>query len=174
MINYIEKYHTHLYYILGFFCFLLFFLQRIPGVTLKVGNAYPLLLLPAVMVAAALLREWAGFLTGLVCGIALDTVHNGSACFNTLAFIVIGVGFGLTFRFLLNRNIKSMILAGGVGSLIFFLARWFFLVLLAGDSSAFKILFKYELPSAIYSALFVIPFFIGFKKLSEKYLMHQS
>ena len=174
MINYIEKYHSHLYYILGFLCFFLCFFQRIPGLTLKIGNAYPLLLLPAVMVVAALLREWTGFVTGLICGIALDTFQSGSACFNTLAFIVIGAGFGLVFRFLLNRNIKSMILAGLVGSFLFFVIRWFFLTLLAGDESAIKILFKYEIPSAIYTALFVIPFFIGFKKLCKKYLVQQS
>lgn len=174
MIKYIEKYHSHLYFILGFACFFLFFFQRIPGLSLKIGNAYPLLLLPAVMVVGALLREWTGFVTGLVCGIALDTFQSGSSCFNTLAFIFIGAGFGLIFRYLLNRNIKSIILAGSVGSFLFFFVRWFFLVLLAGDTSAGRYLFKYAIPSAIYTALFVIPFFFGFEKLCKKYLVQQS
>ena len=174
MINYIEKYHSHLYYSIVLICFSFFILQRIPALTLKIGNAYPLLLLPIVMVTACFLRERTGFWTGLACGIALDTVQNGSFCFNTIVFILFGVGFGLLFRFLLNRNIKSIILAGFIGSFIFFLTRWFFLDLITGDPSALGILIKYEIPSAIYTALFVVPFFFLFRKLCKKYLVENS
>lgn len=174
MINYIEKYHSHLYYAIGLICFGLFILQRIPMLSLKIGNACPLLLLPVVMVTACILREWTGFWTGLTCGIALDTVQNGSFCFNTIVLLLFGVSFGLLFRFLLNRNIKSIILMGFIGSFVFFMVRWFFLDFIAGDASALDILIKYEIPSAIYTALFVIPFFFIFKKLCKKHLVEQS
>ena len=89
--------------------------------TLQIGRAFPILLVPIVMVIACFLREWAGFIAGLVCGIALDTVTNGSFCFNTIALMLLGVAVGLTFRLLLNRNIKAVIIVGIIGSLLFFI-----------------------------------------------------
>ncbi len=173
MIQYTEKYHSHLYYSFGFFCFALFVLQRIPEFSLRVGTATPLLLLPAVMVTACFLREWTGFWAGLLCGIALDTVINGSACFHTFGLAVFGLCFGLMFRFFFNRNIKSVILLGGIGSFVFFLVRWFFLTLLSKDFSAGALLLRYDLPSAFYTALFVIPFFYYMRHLCRKYVIVQ-
>lgn len=173
MIKYIEKYHSHLYYSVGFICFALFLIQRIPGCSLKIGAASPVLLLPMVMVAACFLREWAGFWVGFLSGVALDTVGNGSPIFYTITFLLFGVSFGLLFRFLLNRNIKSIVIAGMTGSFLFCLLRWFFLSVLTNDSSAGALLIRYEMPSAIYTGLLVIPLFYLMKRLCKKHLIQQ-
>lgn len=176
MIDYVEKYHHHLYYSLVLWCFGAFILQRIEPFSLKIGTAVPILLLPAVMVIACFLREWSGFISGLLCGIALDTVTNGTRyfnSFNTIALIFLGASVGLIFRFLLNRNIKAMIIVSVLGSLLFFLLKWLFLDLMCGDPSAYELLVKYYLPSAIYTSLFAIPFFYYIKHLCEKYLIEQ-
>lgn len=173
MINYIEKYHSHLYYSIGFLCFGLFVLQRIPGLSLQIGTATPVLLLPVVMVAACFLREWAGFWFGFLSGVALDTVVNGSPVFHTITLILFGVGFGLLFRLLFNRNIKSMLLIGMIGSLLFFLLRWFFLSVIAGEPSAGALLLRYEIPSAVYTGLLIVPFFYYIRWLCKKYLVQQ-
>lgn len=173
MINYVEKYHHHLYYSLVLWCFGVFILQRIEPFSFKIGTAYPLLLLPAVMVIACFLREWTGFFTGLLCGIALDTVTNGTQYFNTIIFMLFGAGVGLIFRFLLNRNIKAMIIVSALGSCLFFLLKWFFLDLLNGDPSASALLLRYYLPSAIYTSLFAIPFFYYVRWLCNRNLIEQ-
>ena len=173
MINYIEKYHHHMYYSLILFCFGIFLLQRIDFFTLKIGGAVPVLLVSALIVIACFLREWTGFISGLICGIALDTVTNGSYCFNTIALMLLGTAVGLTFRLLLNRNIKAIIIIGLLSSLLYFLSRWLFLDLLCGDASAVQILLRYHLPSAIYTAVFVIPFFYYVKWLCNKYLIQK-
>ena len=173
MINYVEKYHHHIYYSLVLLCFGLFILQRIDAFTLKIGNAYPVLLIPAVMVIACFLKEWCGFISGLVCGIALDTVTNGTQIFNTLTLMFLGAAVGLIFRFLLNRNIKAMIIVSVLGSLLYFLLKWLFLDLFTGDASAFDLIFRYYLPSAIYTSVFAIPFFYFVRWLCKKYLIEQ-
>lgn len=173
MINYVEKYHHHLYYSLVLWCFGIFILQRIEPFSLKIGTAFPVLLVPAVMVIACFLREWSGFIAGILCGIALDTVTNGTQLFNTLALMLLGVSAGLIFRLLLNRNIKAMIIVSVLGSLLFFLFKWLFLDLWAGDPSAMQILIKYYLPSAVYTSLFAIPFFYYTRYLCKKYLIEQ-
>ncbi|MBQ4131256.1 MAG: rod shape-determining protein MreD [Clostridia bacterium] len=173
MINYVEKYHHHMYYSLVLWCFGVFILQRIEPFSLKIGTAFPELLLPAVIVIACFLREWTGFLAGLLCGIALDTVTNGTQCFNTITLMLFGVSIGLIFRFLLNRNIKAMIIVSILGCFLFFLLKWFFLDLLNGDSSATMLLFKYHIPSAIYTSLFAIPFFYYVRWLCKRHLIEQ-
>ena len=176
MINYVEKYHHHLYYSLVLWCFGIFILQRIEPFSLKIGTAVPVLLIPAVMVIACFLREWSGFISGLLCGIALDTVTNGIGSFNTfntIALMLLGAAVGLTFRFLLNRNIKAMIIISVLGSLLFFLLKWLFLDLFGGDPSAYGLLIRYHLPSAIYTSLFAIPFFYYARHLCKKYLIEQ-
>ena len=173
MINYIEKYHSHLYYILTLCLFGLFILQRIPYLSLTVATATPTLLLPAVIVVACFLREWTGFWAGLISGIALDTVTNGTSFLNTLLFLIIGTAAGLVFRLYLNRNIKAAAIFGLIISLFYYLIKWLFLDLFAGDSSALALLFNYHLPSAIYTAAFTIPFFYFVRWISQKYLIEQ-
>lgn len=174
MINYVEKYHSFLYCILGLIGFGVYLFQRIDGLSLKVGNAVPVLLVPFVIVIACFLREWTGFWFGLVCGIALDTTANGTAIFHTLVLMLLGVSAGLIFRFYMNRNIKSAIIVGAAGSAIFFLLKWFFLDFLSGDPSAGQLLVGYHFPSAIYTAIFTIPFFYLVRFLSKRHLMHQD
>ena len=173
MINYIEKYHHHIYYSLVLLCFGIFVIQRIDFFTLKIGTAFPVLLVPAVAAIACFLREWTGFISGLLCGIALDTVTNGTLYFNTFVLMLLGVTVGLIFRYFLNRNIKAMIIVSIFISLVYFLLKWLFLDLLPGDPSALQMLLKYHLPSAAYTALFAIPFFYYVKWLCKKYLIAQ-
>ena len=173
MINYVEKYHHHIYYSLVLLCFGLFVIQRIDNLDFKIGNAYPVLLVPAVVVISCFLREWCGFITGLVCGIALDTVTNGTQYFNTLTLMILGAAVGLTFSFFLNRNIKAVIIVSVLVSIIFFLLKWIFLDLFTGDPSAVDLLLRYHLPSAFYTSLFAIPFFYFIRWLCKKNLVEQ-
>lgn len=174
MINYTEKYNSSVYYILAFGCFGIFILQRIEGFSLKIGTAVPVLLIPAVISIACFLREWTGFWFGLFCGIALDTVTNGTSCFNTFLLIIIGFFSGIAFHYIINRNIKSVLIVSALSSIIYFTLKWFFLTVLTNDSSATTILLKYELPSALYTIIFIVPFFFSVKWLTEKNLVQKS
>ncbi len=173
MINNVEKYHPYIYGILGIFSFMIFVLQRISGLSLKISTATPVLLLPLVIVIACFLKEWVGFWFGFASGVMLDIFMADSRIFNTIAFIVIGLGAGLLFHYLFNRNIKAVVLGGLAVCFVYFFFKWLFLSVFMGDPSAFKILFKYEIPSAIYSSVFLIPFFFLVRNLCKKYIIQK-
>lgn len=174
MINYVEKYHPYIYGILGLASLSTFILQRVPFLTLRIGTATPLLLLPLLVVIACFLKEWVGFWFGILFGIGLDVFMADSRVFNTLFFAVIGVGAGLLFHYFFNKNIKAVILGGFLICIVYFFTRWFIFTLIAGDGSPFLNLFKYEIPSLIYTATFVIPFYYFLKYLCKRYLVHNS
>ena len=174
MINNVEKYHPYIYGVLGLFSFLLFVLQRLSGLSLKISTATPVLLLPLVIVIACFLKEWVGFWFGFASGVMLDIFMADSRIFNTIAFIVVGIGAGLLFHYFFNRNIKAVILGGLIICFVYFFFKWLFLSVFKGDASAFALLCRYEIPSAIYSAVFLVPFFFFVKKLCKKYIIHNS
>lgn len=170
MIDNVEKYSISVYCILGLDCLLLLILQKTPGLSFTIGTATPVLLVPMVVMIACFLREWTGFLFGLFCGIGLDVFSSGSRCFNTVAFILVGGLAGLLYHYFFNRNIKSAIIGGVIFSFGFCFLRWIFLCFFAGDSSAVLMLFRYEIPSALYTSVFVIPFFYYTRWLTKRHL----
>lgn len=173
MIQYIEKYSAALYYTFGLVCLGFFLFQRIDGCSLKIGHACPELLLIAVVAAGLFFREWTGFWFGLFCGIALDTVAASSRCFYSFALMTVGFLSGFAFHFLLNRNIKSAMLAGTFFSILFFSSSWFFLCFLKGDPSALQMYLTYYLPSAIYTAVFMLPFFYFVRWLAKRNILEK-
>ena len=172
MINNVEKYHPYIYGVLGFSSLILFLLQKIPGFSLRVGTATPILLLPLLIVISCFLKEWVGFWFGLLFGVALDIFAPGSRIFNTIIFILIGVGAGLLFHYFFNRNIKAVVIGGFIICFAYFTVKWMIFTVFFAEGSAFLRLFKYEIPSLIYTALFVIPFFYFVKKLCKRYIIH--
>lgn len=174
MIDNVEKYGISLYCTLGLNCFFLLILQRTPGLSLKIGTATPVLLIPMIVAVACFLREWTGFWFGLVCGIALDVFVEGSRCFHTVSFLLIGTLAGLLYHYIFNRNIKSAIIGGVIFSFMFCILRWLYLCVFKGDSSALIMLARYEVPSALYTSLFIIPFFYYTRWLSKRHLIHNN
>lgn len=174
MIDNKAKYDISVYCTLGLNCLFLFFLQRTPGLSLKIGTATPVILIPFIITIACFLREWAGFWFGFFCGISLDVFTLGSRCFNTVCLLIIGTLAGLLYHYIFNRNIKSVII-GGVGfSFVYCISRWIYLTVFGGDSSAMIMLVRYELPSALYTALFTVPFFYYIRWLTRRHLIHNN
>lgn len=171
MIDNVQKYNISLYGILGLNCFFLLILQRAPGLSLTIGTATPALLVAMVVVIACFLKEWTGFLFGLVCGIGLDVFSSGSRSFNTVCLLIIGAFAGILYHYFFNRNIKSVIIGGTIFSFIYFILRWFYLCLLEGDSSALLMLVRYDLPSALYTSFFAIPLFYYIRWLVKRHLI---
>lgn len=174
MIDNVEKYQPQIYGILGFICLAVFFLQRTPFLDLSISTATPVLLVPMVVVIACFLKEWTGFWFGFASGVALDVFSADSRIFNTVVLMLIGTLSGLLFHFLFNRNIKSAIIGGFIFSFLYVFLRWIFLTVFLGDGSMFLMLVKYEIPSAVYTALFVIPIFYIVKKLCKRYIIHNN
>lgn len=143
------------------------FLSFNPFFSLKIGNAVPVMSVAAVVTVAFYYGEWWGFTAGILSGIFADAVTSGSYCFNAVMLLLIGLCSGILLRKYLNRNIFSALTLSGVANGIYFLISGMFFLANNGAFQGAEYLLLHSLPSAVYSALFIIPFyFIG--KLIKK------
>ncbi len=139
--------------------FFLFYLITYTGLfPLKIGNAAPAPLIPLTVCVAFFFDEWKGFIAGVITGIAMDAVASEAVCFNTFIMLIIGLACGLLVTHYLNRNVYTIGVLSITSSLIYFGARWLLQSHSSAASAANSLLF-YALPSAVYSALFIIPFY---------------
>lgn len=138
-----------------------------PFFSLKIGNAVPIMSIAAVVTVAFYYGEWWGFTAGVISGIFADAVTSDSYCFNAMMLLLIGVLSGVLLRKYLNRNIFSALALAAAASGIYFFLNGIFFISHNGALQGFEYLLLHSLPSAVYSALFIIPFyFIG--KLIKK------
>lgn len=171
MNKYKQRYANTLYYWLGLIFFILLIFQRMPFLSLKIGNAYPIVVFPAILLLSCFLGEWVGFWFGLFSGLLLDTLAGRSPVFNTVAFVVLAVGAGLVYHYVLNKNLPAVLLGNFGFCLVYYFAKWFFLYCIGPGGDSGGILFFYFLPSAIYTALWTIPFYYALKKLMNHYVI---
>lgn len=137
---------------------LLFFLTYTPVSFLRIGNASPFVFVAAVVCVAfyydARLAFWAGLISGVFC----DAVASQPSAFNALALCIIGFASGILVQYYINKNIFSALALSGLASAVYFFADWF-VSFVKGVPDNFELLLFYALPSAVYSALFIIPFY---------------
>ena len=130
-------------------------------VNLRIGNAMPLPLIAPVIAVGYFYGEWIGFTAGVLCGIFVDAVSSGVTCFNTLILLFIGCATGVLIKYYLNKNILTILTMSLVFCLLYFALKWL-IVVPSGSSSGFGYFLFYALPSAIYSAAFIIPcYYLG-------------
>lgn len=136
---------------IGHYCF---------GDLFAIGASKPIAFLAMFTAFSMFHDELPCALTGLAVGICMDGVTGETVCFNSIILILIGVTTSLISKHLFNRNIRSAFVLSLLGNLVYFGTRW--LIFYAFDStviSAFTYLLDYAIPSAVYTAVFIIPFF---------------
>ena len=100
-------------------------------------------------------------------GMFMDTVASGTVCFNTLALTFVMLVCGVLITYFFNRNVSAIIVLGFIGSAGYFILKWFFLFLLRGVAGQEYYLFSFAIPSAIYTTIFIIPFYYIGKYLEK-------
>ena len=156
-------------YIINFLIFALLFLVNtsFEG-ALQIRKATPLLLFPFLTAFAINNEELPSFTAGLLIGICLDAVTIGSFCFNTIVLALIGAATSFTSKYLFNKNIRAAIVLALFGALIYFIFNWLFkFAFVSGVKNSIIYLLEYAIPSAIYTAVFVIPAFYLQRKLQK-------
>ncbi len=138
-----------------------------PLFSLSIANAVPIMSIAAVITVAFYYGEWLGFTAGVIYGIFADAVSSGSYCFNAISLLLIGLLSGVALRKILNHNIFSAITLSTISSGLYFFVHGLIFTFRESALEGFEYLLLHCLPSAIYSALFIIPFyFLG--KLIKK------
>lgn len=130
-----------------------------PHFSLRIGNAVPIMSIAAVITVSFYYGEWLGFGAGLISGIFADAVTSGAFCFNAIFFLLVGIFSGALLKNYLNKNIFSALTLSGVSSAIYFVVSGLIFTTRSDALQGFEYLLLYCLPSAVYSALFIIPFY---------------
>lgn len=141
---------------------------RYSGVaTFKIGSAIPIILLPLVVSVSMFFTDNAAILLGLFTGILMDSFSSDSSCFNTLFFVLLAAVCNLLCNHFLNRNIKSAVYLSVLISFIYFFIKYLVFFVFKGVSVNYDYFMLYLIPSAVYTAIFVIPFYFLEKNFSN-------
>ncbi len=138
------------------FLYLLTYTELLP---LKIGNAAPMLLIPAVVTISFYYGEWRGFLCGLITGIFADASASQMLTFNTFLLMFIGLASGLLITYYLNKNIYTISVLSLCSCVFYYIIKWIGLYLIWGSPESSDYLLFHALPSAVYSAIFIIPLY---------------
>lgn len=146
---------------------LLAFLLRYSGATLSIGNATPVLLLPITVSVSIFFGGNASLLSGIFAGVLMDSAAADTSCFNTVFFVLAATaGSMLSSRFL-NRNLKAAVCLSVGVSFAYFFIKYLVFFAFRGVAVNYDYFILYLIPSVVYTAVWIIPFYFLQKKLSE-------
>ena len=150
------------------FNILLFFFVIISGgndiVDISIKNATPLLALPLLCGFSIFSSVEAAVVAGLLSGIMLDSVSMNTFCFNAIVFLILGVFVSLASNTLFNKNLKAAAALSLIISSAYFVLYWLcFAAVGTGIRNSLIYLLQYGLPSAVYSSVFIFPFYFIFR-----------
>ena len=135
---------------------------------LKIATASPLIIIPFLVVVSFYSGMWRGVVFAFIYGIFMDSVAADSLCFNTLALGLIICICGVLITYFFNRNISAVLLLSLGAATVYFILKWLVFFVFTGTESSYFYLFRYAIPSAIYSAAFAIPFYYIAKFFSAR------
>ncbi len=146
---------------------LILFFMHYGGITFAIGRAIPIILIPLVLSVAVCYGENLGLLAGFFAGTLMDSAASETSLFNTL-FMVIGCTVcGILSSRVLNRNLKSAICLSGGLSFGYFFVKYLVFFAFNGTAANYDYFVSYLIPSAVYTAIWIIPFYFLQKKLSS-------
>ena len=141
--------------------FILLLLMHFSGITdIKIYGASLMLILPMLTAFSMFFDALYAAFTGLTVGICMDAFTSGTYCFNALSLMLLGLAVSFTAHYLFNRNIRSALVLSFFCCAVYYFFRWLcFYAFDSGSKDSFLYLFRYGFPSAVYSALCIVPFY---------------
>lgn len=157
-------------FIINFFLFAVLLLIRSTGIlTFKIYGAAPLLPLALLIALSIFAGETPAFLTGLAVGAMLDSVSASKFGFNAVTLMLIGLLAALVSNHIFNKNVRAAAVLCLLCSMFYFIVRWIVCdAYLLGFYENAGYFLHYVLPSGIYTAVFILPFYFLEKKLFGK------
>lgn len=131
-------------------CVFVLLLQSTGIMTLQLGHASAVLILPMVLYCGFYFGEYAGAVIGLFSGAITDS-YSATFTYSTVALTVLGFAAGIVMSRLFNRNIAAAAVLNFVASFAYFFTKWV-TVYAFSDPKPLFVLFNFTLPSVIYTA----------------------
>lgn len=147
--------------IINFFLFALIFICRYSGLlSLKIYGIAPLTPLALLVAVSMFSGEWTAAFAGLITGIFMDSVSSNSSVLYTVTMFITALSVSLIIHYYFNNNIRSAIALCAIFCAFVFLARWiFFFCIGTTTAESLGYLMRIALPSALYTLVFIIPFY---------------
>lgn len=135
-------------------------------VDITIRNATPLLIIPLLAAFSVFSSLEAAAVAGLFSGAILDSVMVRSYCFNTICLFVLGAVVNLAANNLFNKNMRGVAALTLITAVLYFLVYWLrFFAFDVGMKNSLMYLMGYGFPSAIYTTVFIFPFYWIYKKI---------
>ena len=153
--------------ILIFFISPLFYYTGILPLSIK--GITPLLILPILTAFSIFNSPLVSAITGLLCGVFMDANTLDSYCFNAIMLVVLGTFVSVASNNLFNKNIFSAIVLSLITAIFYFVLQWaVFEINNITTKDSLIYLLKYALPTAVYSAVFIIPFYYLYRYFERR------
>ena len=152
--------------ILIFTLVLLFYYADI--LTLSINGIAPLLILPIITAYSLFHSPIRSAVVATACGIFMDACVVGAFCFNAVVLLVIATFVSASSNNIFNKNIQSASMLSLICCGFYFVFLWLCFHtdnVTLNDSLIY--LLKYALPTAIYSAVFILPFYYIFRHFNK-------
>lgn len=159
-----KKHHPLIFIanVLIFFFVIFFHTSEVFNIGIK--NATPLLLLPLLTAFSFFSGVGTAAVAGFVSGAFMDSVASHTHCFNTVVLMLVGVFVSLAADNLFNKNISAAAVLSLIASAVYYLLMWLFFHGIGNTvRDSLTYLLSYALPSAVYSALFIVPFYFIYR-----------
>ena len=155
------------------FLFLFFIFQFSVSPFLKIGNAFPALLLNLVLVCSFFFGSSHGAVIGLISGLLSDSTVTGSTCFYTVLLLLLGLVAGLLKEHYLNSNFRAALAVSVIFSGIYFIARWLFFYAFSSTEGGFEYLLNFAVPSLVYTCVLFLPTYFIFNIIKKRMVFKQ-
>lgn len=153
--------------ILIFFVSMLFYYTGVLPLTIK--GITPLLILPILTAFSIFNSPVVSAVAGLLCGVFMDANALDSYCFNAIVLVIIGAFVAVSSNNLFNKNIFSAMVLSLITAALYFILQWaVFETNNTTIEDSLIYLLKYALPSAVYSAVFIIPFYYLYRYFERR------
>lgn len=132
-----------------------------------IAKATPFTVLPLLVGYSMFSTVTKSAIAGLLCGICVDAVAAKAVSFNAIVLMLIATFVCLFANNFFNKNIKSAVVISLLSSTFYFVLNWalFYTSSTVKDNSAY--LMDYALPSAVYTAVLVIPVFYLYRHFDK-------
>ncbi len=141
-----------------------------PLFSLKIYGANPMLPLAFLVAISIFSSELYAVMAGLLTGIFVDSVSSVAFGFNTCLFILIGFLVAFTARYLFNNNVYAALALAAISGFMYFVLRWFFFDALSHSANdSFTYLYKFALPSVVYTAVVSVLIYLLKKLINKKF-----
>ena len=153
--------------------FIIFMFIQYNGIfNIKIMSANPILPLALLVACCMFASEFTSAFTGLAVGIFIDGVSSTPSGFNTFIFMIIAIAVSLIAKHLFNNNVLAAFTLCLLCCVFYFTVRWFFCFAFSlSFTENLTYLMSCALPSAVYTAVLMIPIYFLEKFLYNRFYL---